>query len=382
MQLIKAERTLLADGTKLLKELVKAKAQLGELVADDIKEIIGEYQVEEEDGAPSDVGGKEKAKDDDEEEKGFNLMKNPMKNMMKDKKSDSLTKKVGEIEASIAAVEVDFIKDVSRTVAHSIAELKVVSTKDAVVAQNLAKFLMRTQLEGGIGGILKDVQERPLSRIFTNSTHTEGAKIVPRKSLFVVDFPGDVSASRVQFLREEVSAIVRTAKEGDEALVVLQSGGGTVTGYGLAAAQLVRLKKKGVKVTIAVEQVAASGGYMMACTGDKIVASPFAVLGSIGVISDQPNVYERLKREGIEFSTVTAGKYKRTLTPTKKPTKEDFDKSKEDVEQILVLFKDFVAKNRPSLDIDKVRLFACVLCACLFICSWDCQRQDKKLERS
>merc|ERR1719201_1280751 len=118
-------------------------------------------------------------------------------------------------------------------------------------------------------------------------------------------------------------------------------------GYGLAAAQLERVKKAGMKLTIAVEQVAASGG-------DKIVASPFAVLGSIGVISDQPNVYERLKREGIEFSTVTAGKYKRTLTPTKKPTKEDFDKSKEDVEQILVLFKDFVAKNRPSLDIDKV----------------------------
>ena len=170
------------------------------------------------------------------------------------------------------------------------------------------------------------------------------------RSLFVVDFPGDVGASQVQFLREEVSAIVRQAKEGDEALVVLQSGGGTVTGYGLAAAQLVRLKKKGVKVTIAVEQVAASGGYMMACTGDKIVASPFAVLGSIGVISDQPNVYERLKREGVEFSTVTAGKFKRTLTPTKKPTKEDFDKSKEDVEQVRVRPVENVAHTvaRPS----------------------------------
>ena len=211
--------------------------------------------------------------------------------MMKDKKSDSLTKKVGEIEASIAAAEVDFVKEVSESVAHSIAELKVVSTKDAVVAQNLAKFLMRAQLEGGVGGILEDVQERPLSRLFTNST--EGTKVGPKKSLFVVDFPGDVGASQVQFLREEVSAIVRAAKDDDEALVVLQSGGGTVTGYGLAAAQLVRLRKKGVKVTIAVEQVAASGGYMMACTGDKIVASPFAVLGSIGVISDQPNVYER-----------------------------------------------------------------------------------------
>ncbi|GMH72314.1 hypothetical protein TL16_g05884, partial [Triparma laevis f. inornata] len=174
-----------------------------------------------------------------------------------------------------------------------------------------------------------------------------------KKNLYVLDFPGDVSASQVEELREEVSGICRNAKEGDEAIVVLQSGGGTVTGYGLAAAQLTRLKKK-LHLTIAVEQVAASGGYMMACTGHRIIASPFAVLGSIGVISDQPNVYERLKREGVEFSTVTAGKFKRTLTPTKKPTKEDFEKSKEDVEQILVLFKDFVSANRPSLDIDKV----------------------------
>ena len=232
----------------------------------------------------------------------------------------------------------------------SIAELKVVSTEDAVVAQNLAKFLMKAQLEGGAGGILKDLQERPLSKLFDEG---KDSKLEGKKNLFVLDFPGDVSASQVFELREEVSAICSTAKEGDEAMVVLQSGGGTVTGYGLAAAQLMRLKKK-VKLTIAVEQVAASGGYMMACTGDRIVASPFAVLGSIGVISDQPNVYERLKREGIEFSTVTAGKYKRTLTPTKKPTKEDFEKSKQDVEGILVLFKDFVAKNRPSLDIDKV----------------------------
>ena len=100
--------------------------------------------------------------------------------------------------------------------------------------------------------------------------------------------------------------------------------------------------------------MAASGGYMMACVGDRIVASPFAVLGSIGVISDIPNVYERLKKEGIEFQTVTAGAYKRTLTPTKKVTKEDMDKSKQDIKEIFTLFKTFVAGQRPALDIDAV----------------------------
>merc|ERR1711966_522468 len=153
-----------------------------------------------------------------------------------------------------------------------------------------------------------------------------------------------------------VTGVVRNARPGDEALVVLQSGGGTVTGYGLAAGQLVRLKEKGLKLTIAVEQVAASGGYMMSCVADRIVASPFAVIGSIGVISEVPNVYERLKEEGIEFQTVTAGKFKRTLTPTKKVTKQDLAKSTEDIEDIFQLFRGWVKENRPQLDIDPAAL--------------------------
>jgi signal peptide peptidase SppA len=172
--------------------------------------------------------------------------------------------------------------------------------------------------------------------------------------VFVCNFPGDVQASQVINLREEVTGIVRTAHPGDEAVVVIRTGGGTVTGYGLATAQLLRLKQAGLKLTIAVEQVAASGGYMMCCVGDRIVASPFAVLGSIGVLTELPNVYERLKTEGIEFQTVTAGKYKRTLTPTKKVTKQDYDKTKQDIEDIFNLFRNFVKENRPQLNIDEV----------------------------
>ena len=177
-----------------------------------------------------------------------------------------------------------------------------------------------------------------------------------KKHVFVLNFFGDVRASQAEQLREEVTGLLRSAKKerGDEVVLRLNTGGGTVTGYGLAAAQLMRIKDAGLKLTICVEQVAASGGYMMACVADEIVASPFAVLGSIGVISEQPNVYERLKTEGIEFQTVTAGKFKRTLTPTKKVNKEDLEKSKKDIEAVLVLFKGFVEKNRPSLDIDNV----------------------------
>ena len=158
------------------------------------------------------------------------------------------------------------------------------------------------------------------------------------KHVYALKFFGDVTASQVATLRQEVTAVLRSAQpaRGDEVVLVLNTGGGTVTGYGLAAAQLTRLKAAGVRLTICVEQVAASGGYMMACTADEILASPFAVLGSIGVITEQPNVYERLKKEGVVFSTITAGKFKRTLTPTKKIDPLDERKLKEDIEQVRV----------------------------------------------
>jgi len=150
---------------------------------------------------------------------------------------------------------------------------------------------------GVAGGLIRSLQDRPLSAILNTIGYSDDNN--SSRNLFITDFPGDVSASQVETLREEVTAIIRAAKPGDEVLLTLQTGGGTVTGYGLAAAQLQRFKKNGMKLTICVEQVAASGGYMMSCVADKIIASPFAVLGSIGVISDMPNVYERLKKEGM-----------------------------------------------------------------------------------
>ncbi|GAX11701.1 hypothetical protein FisN_7Lh071 [Fistulifera solaris] len=250
-------------------------------------------------------------------------------------KSKNVNSKILELQKSIQDLELDFIRNV----------VNIVGPKHAA---SVRTALMGNVATRGIGSLLQDLQDRPLNQLLSSKDHV-------RPNLFVARFPGDATASQVETLREEVTAIVNSARPGiDEALIVLQTGGGTVTGYGLAAAQLLRLKTAGLKLTIAVEQVAASGGYMMCCVADHIVASPFAVLGSIGVITDIPNVYERLKKEGIEFQTVTAGKFKRTLTPTKKVSKEDFEKTKADVEEILVLFRDFVAENRPQLDIEKV----------------------------
>ena len=195
----------------------------------------------------------------------------------------------------------------------------------------------------------------PLTPPLEAPADTAAARAAPPRA-FVFDFQGNTEASSVATLREEVTAVVGTADaaRGDMVVVRLLSGGGTVTGYGLAAAQLIRLKEKGLKLTICVEQIAASGGYMMACVADRIVASPFAVLGSIGVVGSVPNVYERLKNEGVEYTTVTAGKFKRTLVPTKKLDPKDVQKTEEELQEIFNLFKAFVARHRPQLDIDDV----------------------------
>jgi len=233
--------------------------------------------------------------------------------------------------------------------------LATILTKDQTAA--LAAVLKPETPQGGpsITGVPAAGPSRldTLSALVTAAGEAAGKA----KHVYVLKFFGDVTASQVAQLRQEVTAVLQTADvegRGDEVVLVLNTGGGTVTGYGLAAAQLLRLKESGLHLTICVEQVAASGGYLMACVADRIIAAPFAVLGSIGVITEIPNVYERLKKEGVEFSTVTAGKYKRTLTPTKKLDEQDLVKTKEDIEGVLTLFKRFVAENRPQVNIDAI----------------------------
>ncbi len=172
--------------------------------------------------------------------------------------------------------------------------------------------------------------------------------------LFVVNFKGDMQAKAASNLREEVSSIIRLANSNDEVLVNVESGGGVVHGYGFAASQLDRIRSKGVPLTIAVDKVAASGGYMMACVADKIIAAPFAILGSIGVVAQLPNFSRLLEKHEVDFEIHTAGEHKRTLTMFGKNTDEGREKFVEDLEEAHVLFKDFVAEHRKTLDIEKV----------------------------
>lgn len=172
--------------------------------------------------------------------------------------------------------------------------------------------------------------------------------------VYVLSFNGDVRASAVENLRREISATLTMARKGDEVVVRLESPGGVVHSYGLAASQLDRIKKQGIDLTVCVDRVAASGGYMMACVANKILAAPFAVLGSIGVVAQIPNVHRLLKKHDIDYELMTAGEYKRTLTVFGENTEKGRQKAQADLEDIHVLFKTFVAEHRPSLDIESV----------------------------
>lgn len=182
----------------------------------------------------------------------------------------------------------------------------------------------------------------------------QGSLETARPTLYVLDFNGSIDASEVKSLREEVSAVLAVAQPGDEVLLRLESPGGMVHGYGLAASQLQRLRYAGLTLTAAVDKVAASGGYMMACVASQIVAAPFAVIGSIGVVAQIPNFNRLLKRNDIDVELHTAGQYKRTLTLFGENTEEGREKFQQDLNETHLLFKQFVHEMRPSLDIDRV----------------------------
>lgn len=175
-----------------------------------------------------------------------------------------------------------------------------------------------------------------------------------RPRSFVIDFKGDLKASAVPSLREEVSAILDVAAPEDEVILRLENHGGVVHEHGLAASQLARIRDRDISLTVCVDKVAASGGYLMACVASKIYAAPFAILGSIGVLAQIPNFNRLLGSHGIDFEQITAGKYKRTVTMFGENTDEDRAKLKEELEDVHTLFKAAVSKYRPDLDLDKV----------------------------
>lgn len=188
----------------------------------------------------------------------------------------------------------------------------------------------------------------------TSIEETDNTDSERKKRVYVLDFDGDIHASATYFLRQEITAILTLAEKQDEIVVRLESPGGVVHGYGFAASQLQRIRDKGIQLTVCVDHVAASGGYMMAALANKVIAAPFAIVGSIGVVAQLPNFNKVLKKYDVDYELFTAGEYKRTVTMFGENTDKAKEKFQSDLEDTHVLFKQHVSRFRPNLDIEKV----------------------------
>lgn len=215
---------------------------------------------------------------------------------------------------------------------------------------------------------LRDVLQEEMSSIFERKQMSKAkkqkwkaekkqAKSGPpeeRKRIFVLNFKGDIKATAVASLREEITAVLTVAKPTDEVVLRLESPGGAVNAYGLAASQLQRIKGKQIPLTVSVDKIAASGGYLMACVANRIVAAPFAVVGSIGVISQVPNFNRVLKKYDIDYEEITAGEFKRTLSVFAENTEKGRQKFIEQIEDVHASFKHFLQQNRTQIEINAV----------------------------
>jgi serine protease SohB len=210
---------------------------------------------------------------------------------------------------------------------------------------------LRERLESNL---LDKDQLKTLRKQEAKAEKKQKKKPESKARVFVLDFDGDIKASATESLRHEITALLTLATPKDEVVLRLESGGGMVHSYGLASSQLARIRQAGVPLTICIDKVAASGGYMMACIGEKIISAPFAILGSIGVVAQLPNVNRLLKKHDIDFEVLTAGEYKRTLTVFGENTEKGREKFQEDLDITHQLFKNFVSRYRPQLAIDQV----------------------------
>lgn len=225
----------------------------------------------------------------------------------------------------------DRFNDMAQTLKHAALDEKAFKKAEKLLKKSEKK-------------VLKDKSKE------TDKTSADSRK----KRVFVLDFEGDIKASATEELRETITAVLTLAEPQDEVVVKLESGGGMVHSYGLASSQLARITSKQIPLTVCVDKVAASGGYMMACVADKILAAPFAILGSIGVVAQMPNFHQVLKNHDVDYEVLTAGEYKRTLTLFGENTEKARQKFKDDLEDVHELFKDFISEHRTSVKIEEV----------------------------
>ncbi|MDZ5762173.1 SohB-like S49 family peptidase [Candidatus Cyrtobacter comes] len=228
--------------------------------------------------------------------------------------------------------------------------LKKKKENNGLIIKNLAEKFYKIKLK-----MAKNVFEKKKFKELADSIKFKIKNIDKNApKTFVLNFNGNIKATAVDSLKREITAILSVASKDDKVFLILESPGGTIIGYGLASAELSRIRSAGIELIISVDKVAASGGYMMACIANKIIAAPSAIIGSIGVIAQTPNFNRFLNEKGVDFEQITSGKYKRTVTMFGKNTDEDRQKLKSELDEMHEVFKDMIKFHRPIVDIEKV----------------------------
>tara|TARA_B100000686_G_scaffold165333_1_gene173003 strand:- start:164 stop:1186 length:1023 start_codon:yes stop_codon:yes gene_type:complete len=221
--------------------------------------------------------------------------------------------------------------------------------KGSLVVKNLSKKFE------DMGSSVRSAQLNPkelkkYNKELQKNKKQDNKKPSKEDSVYVLNFNGDIQASEVTKLKHEINAILLSDTKCKEVVIKVESGGGSAYAYGLCAAELKRLVDNKIKLTVCIDKVAASGGYLMSCVASKIIAAPWAIVGSIGVIAQLPNFHRLLKKNSIDFEMHTAGEFKRTLTTLGENTEAGRKKFKSELEDLHFIFKDFVKEQRPQVD--------------------------------
>ena len=138
-------------------------------------------------------------------------------------------------------------------------------------------------------------------------------------------------------------------KKSPAVALIINSPGGSPTQSSLIAEKIItKSKEKNKKVLSFVEDVAASGGFWLACAGDEIYINNNSILGSIGVISPGFGFVDLLKKIGVERRVYTSGKSKSFLDPFKEEKEEDIVRLQDIQEQIHENFIQYVKERRGS----------------------------------
>ena len=202
--------------------------------------------------------------------------------------------------------------------------------------------LWNSKNHSNIGQVMKVMKTKPADTL-------QNYYRPDKSNLYYLEFEGDIQASEAAKLKQEILVCLQVAKPTDVFLILVESSGGSVSNYGDLYSVMEMIKKRGHTLWVAIDRVAASGGYLISLPADKIFATPFALIGSIGVLSEVPNFGGLLDKYGVKMEEYTAGERKMNISMFRENGEEQKEHHRKKLGKIHELFKAQLVKYRGGL---------------------------------